>query len=89
LTSPYKHWIPNLLLVNTIDSQTININRVDSIAKDSPTNNYSQADLSTVLNGNIVLIAGNKISVNEGGDLNKKGLYAGGAGNILLQTKKG
>ncbi|KPA17823.1 parallel beta-helix repeat-containing protein, partial [Candidatus Magnetomorum sp. HK-1] len=56
----------------TIDSQTININRVDATAKDSATHNASQTDLTTVLNGNIVLVAGGTIEINEGGDSNNK-----------------
>ncbi|KPA11535.1 parallel beta-helix repeat-containing protein, partial [Candidatus Magnetomorum sp. HK-1] len=70
----------------TIDSQTINIDRVDATAKDNLTNNISQADLTTISSGNIVLVAGDTITINEGGDLNNKALYAGDAGNILLKT---
>ncbi|KPA09629.1 parallel beta-helix repeat-containing protein, partial [Candidatus Magnetomorum sp. HK-1] len=70
----------------TIDSQTININRVDAISKDTLTNNDSQADLTTILSGNIVLLAGDTITINEGYDLNRKAVYAGGAGNILLKA---
>ena len=67
----------------------IPVNRVQPDATTIPNHDSGElSDLATGSNGSIVLrTVDGSITVNEGGDADNTGVYAGGTGNILIQAQ--
>jgi hypothetical protein len=66
---------------------TISINRVTSDSGSFIVTDSVQSDLSTSLNGSIVLSAGSNITLTDGGDADALAVVAIGSGNVLIESR--
>jgi hypothetical protein len=74
----------------TVDALTVNVNRVDATGTASTTQFEAQADLVSGNNGNIVLVAGGSVTLNDGNaGVSGKSVSANGTGSILIDVDSG
>ncbi|HEY1173520.1 MAG TPA: hypothetical protein VGH19_19300 [Verrucomicrobiae bacterium] len=73
----------------TVTGVTVTVQAVTATAGLTPVVDNVQSDVTANSNGNIVLIAGNTMTLTDGSDADGYSVHATGLGNILLWTSAG